>query len=149
MGEYEMTYEKIADTIPKVRIDPNGRQIEATCLRGRWSHYPDMIRKPEGMVVLENFPAGETARWTFWYDEVHYILDGEAELTYLLPATRFSVAKKMKVEKGDAYLIPKGAECTWQVAPGGPLKHFCVIMPGPEPYRPELMPPEARGSIAS
>lgn len=145
MGEYEKTFTKIGDVIPKIRIDLNGKQVETTCLRGTWSHYPDMIWKPEAWVCLEDFPAGQTVRWAFWFDEVHYIFEGKAELTYLLPATRFSIEKKMIVEKGDAYVIPKGSECIWKVDPSGPLKHLCVLMPAPEPYK-LVQTPEGTGN---
>ncbi len=148
MGKYETTYEKVTDTIPKIKVDLDSPQKEATCLRGTWSHHPDMIWKPEAWVVLENFPAGQTVRWVYWYDEIHYILEGKAELYYQLPATRFSVEKKMIVEKGDAYLIPKGAEFVFKVDPSGPLKHFCVIMPGPEPYKTRLISGEAGGAFS-
>lgn len=108
MGKYEMLDEPITDTIPKVHFDVNAKQVEMKSLRGVWSVYPEMINKPEGLVALENFPAGATIRYIYWYNEVHYILSGKAELTYLMPRTRFSIEKKMTVEAGDAYLMPCG-----------------------------------------
>ena len=66
-------------------------------------------------------------------------MDGRAEMTYLMPATRFSEETTVVVEKGDCYIIPAGAEIYWKVDPAGPLRRLNVIMPGPTPYEPELM----------
>ena len=144
MGEYEKIYERITDTIPKIHVDINDEQVKLKSLRGTWSAHPDLIFKKEGFVVLENFPAGATVRYIFWTDEVQFYLGGKAELTYGMPRTRFSVEKKMTVEKGDAILIPCGADITFKVDPSGPLNKFCVIMPAPPPTVKESMPPEAR-----
>jgi mannose-6-phosphate isomerase-like protein (cupin superfamily) len=144
MGDYEKKYEAITDTIPKIHVDLNDEQVTLKSLRGTWSVHPDLIYKTEAFVALENFPAGETVRYIFWTDEVQFYLSGRAELTYTMPRTRFSVAKKMIVEKGDSILIPCGADITFKVDPGEPLSKFCVIMPAPPPTVTESMPKEAR-----
>ena len=144
MGEYETRDERILDVLPKVHLDVNDPQIETTTLRGTWSVNPDLIWKPEALVALESFPAGKTSKYTFWHNEMQFIVAGKAELTYSLPITRFSVEKTMKVEKGDAYVIPCGAEVKFKVDPSGPLQRLCVAMPGPPRYRTDLMPSEAR-----
>jgi ethanolamine utilization protein EutQ (cupin superfamily) len=135
------------DEIPKVRINPQGEQRVSKTKRGTLVYLGDAIWYKEGVVLLENFVAGETMKWTFWFDEVQYILAGKAEMHYLLPASRFSVEKHMTVEAGDALLIPKGADVTWKIDPSGPLTKFCVIMPGFKPYDPRHMAPEARGGV--
>ena len=88
---------------------------------------------------MENFPAGKTSHWVFWYDEIHYIQEGKAEMTYTLAQTRHTVAKTVTVQKGDCYIIPAGADITWKVDPSGPLKKFCVVMPAPYRYLPGSM----------
>lgn len=144
MGDYEKKYEAITDTIPKIHVDLDDEQVILKSLRGTWSVHPDLIYKTEGFVALENFPAGETVRYIFWTDEVQFYLGGRAELTYTMPRTRFSVEKKMIVEKGDSILIPCGADITFKVDPSEPLSKFCVIMPAPPPTVTESMPREAR-----
>ena len=144
MGEYEMRDERITDTIPKVHLDVNDEQVVMTSLRGTWSVNPNMIWKPEARVGLENNLVGQVARYAFWHDEVLFILGGKAELIYSMPCTRFSVEKRMTVEKGDALVIPCGADVEFKVEPGGPLEKFFVSMPAPPRYRSDLMPPEAR-----
>jgi hypothetical protein len=141
---YESRDERILDVLPKVHLDPSAEQIEVTSLRGIWNVNPQVIWKPEALVALESFPAGKTTRYIFWHNEVQYIVDGEATLTYSLPITRFSVEKQMTVRKGDAYVIPCGADIQFAVSAAGPLQKLCVAMPGPARYQPDLMPEEAR-----
>ena len=144
MDAYETRDERILDVLPKVHLDPGDPQLEVGSLRGVWNVNPQVIWKPEALVALESFPAGRTTRYIFWHNEVQYIVEGEAELTYSLPITRFSVEKKMTVHKGDAYVIPVGADIQFAVSPDGPLQKLCVAMPGPARYRPDLMPENAR-----
>jgi mannose-6-phosphate isomerase-like protein (cupin superfamily) len=135
MEKYERFQEWITDTMPMAKLDPDAPQTEVTCLRGTWSH-GDAAAAREGMAALENFPAGKTTHWIFWYDEVHYILDGKATMRYTLPGNRFTEEKEVVVEKGHVYIIPRGADIYWDVDPSGPLKKFCVVMPAPERYMP-------------
>ncbi len=144
MGNYETADERILDVLPKIHVDPNDKFIETHTFRGSWSVHSDLIWKPEALVALEAFPAGKVTKYTFWHDEVQYIVSGRAELTYCLPITRFSVKKTIKVVPGDAYVIPCGADVEFDVDAAGPLVRFCVAMPGPARYRPDLMPPDAR-----
>ena len=135
MEQFDRLLEPIGDTIPKIKIDPKAPQQDVWCLRGVWSH-GDGIFTREGVAGLENFPAGKTTHWVFWFDEVQYVLEGKAEVTYTLASTRFTEEKKMTIEKGDVYIIPRGTDISWKVDPSGPLVRFCVIMPGPERYLP-------------
>jgi len=89
------------------------------------------MRYANGVVSIEDFGAGETFFWAFPLDsEVHIILKGKAELTYSLEGTNHTEEKKMIVEEGDVYIIPRGARMTWKVDSGGPLRKMCVLMPG-------------------
>ena len=133
MAEWQRIPDGIGDTIPKMKVDPEAPQTEVWCHRGIWSHGPGISCRG-GAVNQENFPAGKTTHFVFWYDEVQYILDGKAELTYTLWQNRFTVEKKMTVEKGDIYIIPKGADIHFKVDPSGPLKKLCVMMPAPDDY---------------
>ena len=144
MGEYEIRDERILDTLPKIHVDVNDKQIEVTSLRGTWSVHPDLLWKPEALCHLQSFHAGKTTRYIFWHTEVQFVVEGKAQLSYSLPITRFSVEKTMTVEKWDAYVIPCGADIKFEVDPSGPLYTFCVAMPGPPRYRSDLMAPEAR-----
>lgn len=141
---YETRDERILDRLPLVRLDVNDPQIEVTSLRGVWNVNPNVIWKPEALVALESFKAGQVTRYIFWHNEVQYIMDGEATLTYSLPITRFSKEYELHVTKGDAYVIPLGADIKFAVSDAGPLQKLCVAMPGPARYQPDLMEESAR-----
>ena len=91
--------------------------------------------------MREDFGAGSTVQWDFWYDEFHYILSGKAELTYSLQYTAYTETKKLTVEAGHLYLIPRGAHMEWKVDPGANLRKICVIMPCPPPRPLDAMAP--------
>ena len=86
------------------------------------------INEPSGFVCIEDFGAGETCRWAFFHDEFHYILEGEADLTYSMPPLHLE-KKSAHVKAGQFYMIPAGAEIEWKVAPGSPYRKLCVGMP--------------------
>ncbi|MFC2031935.1 cupin domain-containing protein [Chloroflexota bacterium] len=135
---YKRYADPIGDEIPIAKMDLDAPQTEVTCLRGTWSHGPVVIRE-EALAALENFPAGKTSHWVFSYNEIHYILEGKAEMTYTLAQTRHTKAKTVTIQKGDCYIIPVGADITWEVDPSGPLKKFCAVMPAPASYLPGSM----------
>ena len=91
------------------------------------------VKGPGGSFGRQDFPAGSTRHWFFTRDECHYVLDGEAEITWnqgplLLTEGKFTV------QKYDLYFIPAGTMLTWKTDPSGPCKHLNIIMPG---YRKE------------
>jgi mannose-6-phosphate isomerase-like protein (cupin superfamily) len=87
-----------------------------------------LVNDRRATLAYEAFAAGSTVNWAFWHDEVHVITRGEAKVTYTLgPNHRKQVTKTFR--KGDTYLIPNGARVRFEVAPGAPYLHVCVIMP--------------------
>ncbi len=87
-----------------------------------------LVNDRRATLAYEAFAAGSTVNWAFWHDEVHVITSGEAKVTYTLgPNHRKQVTKTFR--KGDTYLIPNGARVRFEVAPGAPYLHVCVIMP--------------------
>ncbi|MFC2032466.1 hypothetical protein ACFLUS_03770, partial [Chloroflexota bacterium] len=55
-----------------------------------------------------------------------------AEMTYSMGATSHTETKTVKIKEGDCYIIPAACRITWKVAPGVPLRKFCVLMPFPQ-----------------
>jgi mannose-6-phosphate isomerase-like protein (cupin superfamily) len=101
-------------------------RIETT--RGNIYAVGRVIDTPYGTAALEDFGPGETVRWAFWHAEFHYIVSGSAEVSYSLAPWHDKV-QYMSVNPGAYYLIPPGAELTFRVAAGEPLRKLCVIMP--------------------
>ena len=86
-----------------------------------------VINVPEAQVGVEDFLPGEEMHWAFFYNEVHLILEGKAEVTYTLPANPNKVFKAV-VEKGDTCLIVCGTRATWKVISKETFRHYFVIM---------------------
>jgi mannose-6-phosphate isomerase-like protein (cupin superfamily) len=87
-----------------------------------------LVNDPRATIAYEAFDAHSTVNWTFWHDEVHVVMGGEAEVTYTLgPNHRKQVQKRFGT--GDAYLIPDGARATFRIVSDEPYLHVCVIMP--------------------
>ena len=110
-----------------IRLDANPNR-KLKMLGGNAFLYPGTLFTQSSFGALEHFAPGETVTWSFMGDEWHYILKGEAEVTYSLGATMHTEERKMTVKGGDLYLIPAGARLTWKVAPGEPLLHLCVVI---------------------
>ncbi len=140
-----MAWEPIKNEIPKIRIDPNAPMTIAKSPRGNLYVRGEMIRIPEALVVLEDFAPGATVKWCFDNDEVQYILNGKAEMTYRLPYDLYNEAKTMTVEAGDCYFFPSGSEIEWKIDPSGPYQKLCIIMPG---IPPRELPPDKRYPVS-
>ena len=86
---------------------------------------------------IEDFPAGSGFFWFFPYDEMHYVVDGEADLTYSLGATSHTLVKKAHIAPGDWYIAPMASRVTWNVSPKGRLRIMSVVLPGVPSTRPK------------
>jgi ethanolamine utilization protein EutQ (cupin superfamily) len=127
---------EILTEMPKIKIEVKSKpHVKAKTLNGNLYFRGESIRVPQAWVVMEDFAAGDVVRWNFFYDEIHYILRGKAEVTYSLASTTYTEQKKMTAEAGDCYLIPRGASVEWKVDPSGPYQKLCVIMPCPPPTK--------------
>jgi mannose-6-phosphate isomerase-like protein (cupin superfamily) len=86
------------------------------------------FREPAGNIAVEDFTAGQVFKWSYWHDEVHYIIKGKAEITFSMPPFH-QTEEKIVAETGDAYMIYKGESLTFRVISKEPFRHLCIIMP--------------------
>jgi quercetin dioxygenase-like cupin family protein len=91
-------------------------------------HMKRLIKEPACNMVIEDFEAGQEITWWYWHDEVHYVIQGKAEVTYSLPGLH-QKEEKATIEEGDAYLLYRGERVTFRVTSETPYRHFCVVMP--------------------
>jgi hypothetical protein len=122
--------------ILKVKVEVEGDPTVVTnTVRGRLGGFPieKAIAHPECIMAVEDFFAGDTIRWAFHHAEFQYILKGKAELVYTLPPWH-DEQKTLKVQTGDAYLIPNGADITFKIDKGAPFRKMCVVMPAEMGY---------------
>ena len=120
----------------KVKVDPESGPTRLTKTeRGNLGGSPPdrTIYHPEGIMSIEDFFAGDIIQWSFHHAEFQYILKGNAELVYTLPPWH-DEKKTMTVSTGDAFLIPKGADVTFSIGSGAPLRKLCVVMPAEMSY---------------
>ena len=126
--------ERITNELPVIKIDPT-QDPDQKVKTVSGNFYPNTEQTmfwEEGVVSVEDFGAGETISWFFPEPEVQYILKGEAELTYSMGSTSHTETKTITIKEGDCYIIPAAARLTFKVAPGAPLRKFCVLMPFPQ-----------------
>ncbi|MFC2032858.1 cupin domain-containing protein [Chloroflexota bacterium] len=126
--------EPIVSEIPKMRVDTNqDPDIRFETSTGNFyiSSSMNRIRSANGRVAIEDFGAGETITWMFPHDEFHWVLRGEADMTYSLAGNSHTEQKKVSLKEGDIFLIPLGARVTFKVGPTKPLRRLVLTLPGP------------------
>ena len=87
-----------------------------------------LINDPRATIGIEDFLPGETIHWSFYHNEVQYILQGEAEITYTLVPNHDKV-NTIRIGKGQTCLILNGTRATFKVLSKEPFTHLFVIMP--------------------
>ena len=131
-------------SILKVHVNPEAKPTSMVkTFRGNIGGFSQEkgIFHPEGALVLEDLFAGDTINWPFFHAEIHYVLKGKTEISYMLPPW-YDERKTITVIPGDAYLVPKGTDVTFKVAHGKPHRHIAIAMP-PEPIYSEVPPKNA------
>ena len=138
MGKWEDMPPPILTEIPKAHYDSCSKlSRQVTTLTGSFYYFPETrILSLNGQCSVTEFVAGEPWSWTFQCDELHYVLQGKAEMHYSLGGTFHTERKTMHIEEGDIYIIPLGARIEWEIDPNdSPLRVLNVIMPGhPAPH---------------
>ena len=123
----------IVKEIPKfnINIDDLGPETAVVMPKFGTTHYflNTGIFTTNAMVAFEEYEAGRTIRWVAHADGVAIVMRGEAEITYSLLATHYTVIKKMTVNVGDVYIIPNAAYLEWKIAPGSRYRHLYIRMP--------------------
>jgi len=121
MGKFDELPEPILDEIPVLNVNvlkPETVKVGST--------YNTLNCSAE---VCE-FPAGSEVFWFYDHDETHYVLSGEADLTYTMASTSHSDRKEAKIKQHDFYIVPMGVRMTWKVSPNAPLRLFWLTEPG-------------------
>jgi ethanolamine utilization protein EutQ (cupin superfamily) len=111
------------------KVDRNEFDDAATVETPRGNlHILPYISDEAAQVAYEHFEPKSTVVWQYWHDEVHYVIEGKAKITYAL-APLFIVTGEITAEAGDVYLIPKGADLKFEIISDEPYRHLCVMMP--------------------
>ena len=107
---------------------------------GLWRMVGIGIDQPPCQLVYEDFFPGYEYRWTTWVDQLDFVTQGKAEITYLQPP---ALEEKITilVEAPCIYLIPRGTLLTWKVLGDEIYRHISVDIPNP------LFPTELAKSV--
>jgi len=96
------------------------------------------VDEPEGFLGFEDYkpenpPTQNGTTWTFWHDEVQYVISGKCKTIYSDPP-HTGPWKEAIVGPGDFYLIKRGTCARFEVIGNEPFRHLFVIMPRPPGY---------------
>lgn len=85
--------------------------------------------EPGATIGVEDYRPGDEVEWTYFHDEVHYILKGKGEIAYSLPPLHRHWYTTT-AEEGCVYLVPRGATLRIKVLGDEPYRHLFIVMPG-------------------
>ena len=88
------------------------------------------IDEPPCQLVYEDFFPGYEYRWTTWVDQLDFVTDGKAEITYYQPPA-WEEKRTILVEAPCLYLIPRGTPIVWKVLGEKVFRHISVDIPNP------------------
>jgi hypothetical protein len=120
------------DSIEPEEVEFLGGALQRMCGIG--------IDEPPCQLVYEDFFPGYEYHWTTWVDQLDFVTEGKAEITYYQPP---SLEEKITivVEAPCLYLIPRGTPIVWKILGDGVFRHISVDIPNP------LFPTEPAKSI--
>jgi mannose-6-phosphate isomerase-like protein (cupin superfamily) len=103
---------------------------------GHYTGYEDVkFDDPACMASFSEKRRGDdlSVPWHFWNDEVWYIIQGEAELTWSEPPL-FNGEKTSRVTAGDLVWVQTGMSVAFTVLSEQPLRFLWVVMPRPRHF---------------
>jgi hypothetical protein len=97
---------------------------------GLWRAVGVGIDEPCCQIVYEDFYPGHEYSWTTWIDQIDFVTQGKAEITYYeTPA--LEKQHTVTVEAPCIYLIPRGTPLVWRVLGDEVYRHFSFDIPNP------------------
>jgi hypothetical protein len=88
------------------------------------------IDEPACQVVFEDFFPGPEYVWTTWQDQIDFVIEGRAQITYFEPPDQ-DIKHTVTVGPGCIYLIPRGTKIFWKVLGEGVFRHISIDFPNP------------------
>jgi hypothetical protein len=110
------------DSVEPQRLDLLGE--------GPWRAVGIGFDEPPCQLVYEDFFPGHEYHWTTWIDQLDFVTEGKAEISYYQPPA-LEEKKTIVVEGPCVYLIPRGTPIVWKVLGDTVFRHISVDMPNP------------------
>ena len=89
-----------------------------------------VIDEPAAQIVYEDWFKGHDVQWTTWTDAIHFVLQGEAEITYWEPPD-LSERRTVTATAPCVYLVPRGTRIQWRVLSDEPFRKLVADVPNP------------------
>lgn len=87
-----------------------------------------LIDEPAVQAVYEDWFKDNDIEWVYWLDTVHFVVSGEAEITYW-DAPNWEQEQKAIAGPGSFYLAPRGCRCKWRVLSEEPFRRVVLDIP--------------------
>lgn len=87
-----------------------------------------LINEPAVQVVHEDWFKGNDVEWVYWVDSVHFVVSGEAEITWRDPPD-WKESRTVIARAGAVYLTPRGCHVKWRILSDEPFRHIVVDIP--------------------
>jgi len=131
INKFEAIPDPIIDEIPVFQIDPMQEpSSEQKTTGGTYYGFKNSGKvSANGFVLMEQFGSG-TMSFMYYFDEWHWILLGEMDVTYSLSSTSHTVKKTVHVGPGDFIITPRGSIVEWKCKEGEWCRRYCGMMPG-------------------
>lgn len=89
-----------------------------------------LMNEPAMQAVYEDWFKGNDVEWTYWVDTVHFVVSGEAEITYWDPPN-WETENTVVAGPGSFYLAPRGCRAKWRVLSDEPFRRIVLDIPNP------------------
>jgi mannose-6-phosphate isomerase-like protein (cupin superfamily) len=123
----------IIDEIPVIHLSVDIKPISETkTTAGTYYMFgrEAILWSANAFAMMEMFGKGTSITWMYYFDEFHWIWQGEAEVVYSLASTGNTKKITMHVKEGDFFVTPRGSIVEFKIGPDKDLKRVCGIMPG-------------------
>jgi ethanolamine utilization protein EutQ (cupin superfamily) len=111
------------------KVDPSTMQPVHFPTKNLTMLLDTLIDEAGATAGVEAFTPEDGCEWSYFFDEVQYVLSGSADIEYAL-APLYDKWQKTHASAGSMYLIPKGSHVKFKVLGDEPFVHTWVVMPG-------------------
>ncbi len=89
-----------------------------------------VIDEPAAQIVYEDWYKDNDTQWSAWTDEIHFVLQGKAEITLWEPPDLTNKITAI-AEAPCVYLVPIGARIEWHILSDEPFRKIVADIPNP------------------
>ncbi|MDQ3696303.1 MAG: cupin domain-containing protein [Chloroflexota bacterium] len=80
------------------------------------------------VTITDDWFKGHDVQWITWTDAIHFVLQGEAEITYWEPPV-LSERRTVTATAPRVYLVPRGTRSQWRLLSDEPFRKLVADVP--------------------